>query len=136
VRARLASAVVAAALASVVPAASAATPVGAAQSTYGKQQAAPVAQPRQDDAEQRGHVIPDEDSSPERDDSTPTPPPTPPSTPLASASPVRAVAPAPVSTAAPARPELPRTGADDGALLAFLGLMLLASGVSLRRVLT
>jgi hypothetical protein len=112
--------------------AQASTVIGAAQA---RQQAPPAAQqpaagqPSRDDAEQRGHVIPDE---PRRQEPAPGPTPAPPSTPPVSANPVRAVSPA-VPAAAPQRPELPRTGWSDGAALAFFGLMLAAAGRCLRR---
>ena len=116
----------------------AAAPAGAAQ--IGPAQAAPKhAAPTQaapnrggaerDDAEQRGHVIPDEDSSPEIVRPTPAPPATPPP-PVVAASPIRAQSPTPV--AAP-RDELPRTGGDEGLLLLWFGALLGGAGLCLRR---
>ncbi|HKP88981.1 MAG TPA: LPXTG cell wall anchor domain-containing protein [Thermoleophilaceae bacterium] len=88
---------------------------------------------RDDDAEQRGHVIPDEDASPRRDDSIPAPAPAPapaPSTPSVSASPLRAQSPAAVASR---RDELPRTGGEEGLLLLWFGGLLAGAGVCIRR---
>lgn len=106
----------------------------AERAVYAKQQAAPVAQqPRHDDAEQRGHVIGDEDTSPDRDRPTPQPPVTPvaPSTPPAPT--VHVVATSHVDTGPVHRTELPRTGFDNGGLLGFFGLLVAGAGVCLRR---
>lgn len=136
-RPRLAAVAMAAILAATAAGpAQASTVIGAAQArpqgAPAAQQPAvqqPAGQPSRDDAEQRGHVIPDEAR---RQDPVPKPTPAPPSTPPVSASPVRAVSPS-GPAAAPQRPELPRTGWSDGAALAFFGLMMAGAGRCLRR---
>lgn len=132
-RARLAAAIVAAVLASVAGAAPAAgagaRAAGAIETKQAEKQAPDAKLSRQDDAEQRGHVIPD---PPRRADPTPAPAP-PPATPPVSASPARAVSPAPVAAAAPRRPELPRTGGDDALLLLWFAALVIGAGACLRR---
>jgi LPXTG-motif cell wall-anchored protein len=99
---------------------------GASRDGYAKSRPSDgAAQQRRDDAEQRGHVIPDEDSSPRTPDPAPAP-----GTPAVSASPVRAASPVPV--AAP-HDELPRTGGDDGLLLLWFGALVGGAGLCLRR---
>lgn len=126
------------ALAALLATGIAAAPAGAAQ--IGPAQAAPErtaptkAAPNRggverDDAEQRGHVIPDEDTSPEIVRPTPAPPVTPPP-PVVAASPVRAESPAP---AAAPRDELPQTGGEEGLLLLWFGGLVAGAGLCLRR---
>lgn len=107
--------------------------VPALGATVATQQSGPViAEPgrapaahRDDDAEQRGHVIPDEGPPIVRP--RPAPPVTP-APPVVAASPVRTAAPAPAP-----RDELPRTGGDDGLLLLWFGALVVGAGLCLRR---
>jgi LPXTG-motif cell wall-anchored protein len=97
---------------------------------YAKAEQAPAgSQTERDDAEQRGHVIPGEDTSPTIVRPRPAQPVTP-VPPVAAASPIRTQSATPA--AAPGN-ELPRTGGDDALLLLWFGALVVGAGLCMRR---